>query len=667
MEERVQADWEKVERVRREAEADLLKLPGVTGVHIGYKTVNGKRTDELAIVISVKEKKPVTELPKEDILPRVIQGIPTDVIADEYVPHLRPLVQYNLISENESSICIGSTDAPWAMDVDALVVPFDISGFGSLGPAIIKHLEAIDPSLASDFELAFDEPSVREAVKPDRPRLVSFPFNPDLELPSGFPQVLIAATAHHEGKWSIYNSRKAATAIVRMAADMNLDSIAIPLLGSGVGPLPRAEVAMAIVDGALKALTTSQVPEINIVTLDPKVVAVARETFAKRPGMYGQALNNDDATGEDLLDISTEVHAMADAVMLQDLSPPFVVGILGGWGSGKSFVMHLLRQRMRQIRAMRLKEEETWNDDPEKRSLYVGHVYFVRFDAWTYAKSNLWASLMDRIFSDLNDQLTLEEKQIEGVDAEVKHPTEPLWSHLQRLTRTEREDLEQKVIGLALKQDALVSTETGFLRSAFSEIVSLPKKWSMAKPAESAGFAALSAVSTLLPLVEGSLAYFKIHGLTASILLALLGFARARVNWARRRGRIALTDKDLSDGGRARLANLKSQLPELNPDQLQLVFKRSEAKRRAEKHQADLCELEELETEVESRRQRIGMTAEFASLRELIDARKDENVYEKRLGLMHQVQKDFSDLSRSLVVSKTDPRDEVEEKRKLFP
>jgi hypothetical protein len=38
------------------AEQDLLKLPGVNAVDVGYKYVNGKRTDEIAIRVHVSKK-----------------------------------------------------------------------------------------------------------------------------------------------------------------------------------------------------------------------------------------------------------------------------------------------------------------------------------------------------------------------------------------------------------------------------------------------------------------------------------------------------------------------------------------------------------------------------------------------------------------------------------
>ena len=58
-------------------EADLLKLPGVTGVDIGPKIVKGKKTNVMAIRVYVKKKRKVP-----GAIPKEIEGVPTDVIDD---------------------------------------------------------------------------------------------------------------------------------------------------------------------------------------------------------------------------------------------------------------------------------------------------------------------------------------------------------------------------------------------------------------------------------------------------------------------------------------------------------------------------------------------------------------------------------------------------------
>jgi len=87
------------------------------------------------------------------------------------------------------------------------------------------------------------------------------------------------------------------------------------------------------------------------------------------------------------------------------------VGVLGGWGSGKTFAMHLMKEEMARIRTLSVPKDEAWPDAAEPDAFpYVGHVYMINFDAWTYAKSDLWASLMQTILQGLNRQLFLESK-----------------------------------------------------------------------------------------------------------------------------------------------------------------------------------------------------------------------------------------------------------------
>ena len=58
---------------------NILKTPGVTGVGIGYKVTGGKETDQLALVICVKEKRPEQELAPDTVLPKAFGQQKTDV------------------------------------------------------------------------------------------------------------------------------------------------------------------------------------------------------------------------------------------------------------------------------------------------------------------------------------------------------------------------------------------------------------------------------------------------------------------------------------------------------------------------------------------------------------------------------------------------------------
>lgn len=64
---------------------DLLRMPSVNAICISYKRVNEKWTKELGITFHVSKKKKESELSAEEVLPKQLQGFPTDVIELEVV------------------------------------------------------------------------------------------------------------------------------------------------------------------------------------------------------------------------------------------------------------------------------------------------------------------------------------------------------------------------------------------------------------------------------------------------------------------------------------------------------------------------------------------------------------------------------------------------------
>jgi hypothetical protein len=66
--------------IREKYEKTLMRKKGVVGCAVGYKHVEGKKTDQICIVCYVIEKIPENQLDEVDLIPPVIEGIPTDVI-----------------------------------------------------------------------------------------------------------------------------------------------------------------------------------------------------------------------------------------------------------------------------------------------------------------------------------------------------------------------------------------------------------------------------------------------------------------------------------------------------------------------------------------------------------------------------------------------------------
>ena len=175
----------------------------------------------------------------------------------------------------------------------------------------------------------------------------------------------------------------------------------------------------------------------------PLVLELPKDREATKP----QCAENDMPAEEDLLNIRHEVNAIADTIMLKATKPPMVVGVLGGWGWGKSSVMNLIQKRILKIRCQEAVEGK---DSSGELDLFpfVGHAYPVWFDAWTYAKSDLWASLMYKIFSELDRMLYIESRIYEqGVVVDPRSESD-IWQYLTRIDKT---DLEHASAPDALK------------------------------------------------------------------------------------------------------------------------------------------------------------------------------------------------------------------------
>lgn len=65
--------------ILRETSKILMRKPNVVATGIGYKTTNGKKTDQLAIICSVDSKKSRQKLLSEELVPSQLDNIPTDV------------------------------------------------------------------------------------------------------------------------------------------------------------------------------------------------------------------------------------------------------------------------------------------------------------------------------------------------------------------------------------------------------------------------------------------------------------------------------------------------------------------------------------------------------------------------------------------------------------
>jgi hypothetical protein len=70
---------EEVSKVKALYEKQLMKLPNVVGVGVGFKQKNGQPTDEIALIVNVRQKKSLFDLAVEALIPSELDGVTVDV------------------------------------------------------------------------------------------------------------------------------------------------------------------------------------------------------------------------------------------------------------------------------------------------------------------------------------------------------------------------------------------------------------------------------------------------------------------------------------------------------------------------------------------------------------------------------------------------------------
>jgi hypothetical protein len=66
--------------VKRRHEQELLRKANVVAVGVGFCTHGGVQTKEVGIVVSVKNKLPLSRLNPKDVIPAKIEDVPVDVV-----------------------------------------------------------------------------------------------------------------------------------------------------------------------------------------------------------------------------------------------------------------------------------------------------------------------------------------------------------------------------------------------------------------------------------------------------------------------------------------------------------------------------------------------------------------------------------------------------------
>lgn len=162
---------------------------------------------------------------------------------------------------------------------------------------------------------------------------------------------------------------------------------------------------------------------------------------------------SDAAAAADELDRTDDAAAVAELVTARTATPPLAVGLFGDWGEGKSHFLNLLQQEVEV--AARL-------DNPLSHTA----VRQVRFNAWHYAETDLWASLVAELFAQLatpaDGDVASEQRRQSRLTAELV--TERGLRERLRAARGRRDDLRRALHQPAGPWDSLPSAQQHELR-----------------------------------------------------------------------------------------------------------------------------------------------------------------------------------------------------------
>jgi hypothetical protein len=396
--------------------------------------------------------------------------------------------------------------------------------------------------------------------------------------------------------------------------------------------------------------------------------------------------DNDEASGDDLLGIGADVRALAAVLASTEVKPPLSVGVFGDWGSGKSFFMIKLRERIEQLAAAARAK-------PHARAWCCGQrgrVVQIEFNAWHYLDANLWSSLAVRVFDALSDEFneefaracfanleSLQERRAE-ITAE-QHALEVAATTLDQELATQRDlrmnrqlALKDYAAGLAAEvvaevaadprvtaataqlhvQGTAIHAELRRIDADLGTVAGSVRRWwqTLREPAR---FIALVLVLGA-PIAVATLVAIVWHAETGAsagfaALLGALGVTGGVTQRAAARAKHLVGDA-LAQVDRIEAAARAKQ----SAEELRVEAQRNEIGTRISALEREQLAVTKRKVELEAQLGALG-NGNKQSLKEFVLQRASSDDYRKQLGIVSAVHKDFKQLVRLLVPSESPP------------
>jgi TIR domain/KAP family P-loop domain len=151
--------------------------------------------------------------------------------------------------------------------------------------------------------------------------------------------------------------------------------------GQRIGRVSLLNGALSVNCGALSGLRSLEPP--------PR----AEESIGLRDWIIGVSSDVPGGRDEDLLNLKRDVNALCSVIAAADAHLPLSIGLFGEWGSGKSFFMNMMEQRLVDLQKV-------------GPPTFCSRIVQLKFNAWHYMDTSLWASLTSEIFEGLATTLS---------------------------------------------------------------------------------------------------------------------------------------------------------------------------------------------------------------------------------------------------------------------
>lgn len=163
---------------------------------------------------------------------------------------------------------------------------------------------------------------------------------------------------------------------------------------------------------------------------------------------YRAVIDNDTSATDDLLSFTKDINSFAMLLSMRDTKPPLAIALFGQWGSGKSFFMGRLMAAIRELSANQgfPTQNGVKKADPEPgKEIFCKGIVQIEFNAWSYLDSNLWAGLVSTIFEKLDEYIdnNASDDEKEAVRNELNQKLQIVSAQKQSILK-EKQELEEQ-------------------------------------------------------------------------------------------------------------------------------------------------------------------------------------------------------------------------------